>query len=170
MMYRRFKIVKVDYKYCDYLRKFDKRVIYNAGIKSLRPFIGILFKIDNIEYFAPLSSPKPKHKKLKNAIDLIKIDDGNYGVINFNNMIPVYSFNYEEFDFNMDGKSEKEKARIRLLINQLRWLNSNRKEIYSKSILLYHLYKSNNLDKSVRDRCCNFPLLEEKCKEYNLKA
>ena len=31
-MIRNFKIVKVDYKYCDYLRKFDNKVSYNAKI------------------------------------------------------------------------------------------------------------------------------------------
>ena len=71
-MYKSFKIVKVDYKYCDFLRKYDNKVTYNAGTKDLRPFIGVLFTIGNCEYFSPLSSPKPKHKKLKNTLDLIK--------------------------------------------------------------------------------------------------
>ena len=43
MMIRNFKIVKVDYKYCDYLRKFGNKVSYNAGIKELRPFIEPLY-------------------------------------------------------------------------------------------------------------------------------
>lgn len=88
-MYKSFKIVKVDSKYCDYLRQYDNKVSYNAGTKDLRPFIGVLFMIDKCEYFAPLSSPKPKHSKLKNTLDLIKIENGTYGVVNFNNMIPV---------------------------------------------------------------------------------
>ena len=29
-MYRRLKIVRIDYKYCDYLRKFDKKVYYSG--------------------------------------------------------------------------------------------------------------------------------------------
>ena len=99
-MYRNFKIVKVSSKYCDYLRKYDNKVPYNAGSKDLRPFVGILFLVENCEYFAPLSSPKDKHKRMKNTLDLIKIKDGEYGVINFNNMIPVSSNNYEEFDLN----------------------------------------------------------------------
>ena len=57
------KIVRVDAEYCDYLREFDSKVTYNKYEKKLRPFIGILFNIDDIEYFAPLSSPKAKHKK-----------------------------------------------------------------------------------------------------------
>lgn len=82
-MYKNLKIVKIDYKYCDFLRKYDNKVPYNAGTKDLRPFIGILFMVDNCEYFAPLSSPKEKHKKLKNTLDLIKIKNGEYGGCKF---------------------------------------------------------------------------------------
>lgn len=165
-MYKRFKIVKVDSKYCDYLRQYDNKVPYNAGSKELRPFIGVLFTIEKCEYFAPLSSPKPKHIKLKNTLDLIKIDNGAYGVINFNNMIPVTSKNYEEFDLNKKTEDIKEKHRIILLSNQLRWLTENKKDIMTKSKLLYNLYKSDKLPKNVKERCCNFVLLEEKCNEY----
>ena len=83
------KIVRIDSNYCDFLRKYDNRVIYNKNDKELRPFIGILFTIDDYEYFAPLSSPKPKHKKMKNTLDFFKIKDGELGAVNFNNMIPV---------------------------------------------------------------------------------
>ena len=164
-MYRKLKIVKVDSKYCNYLRKYDSKIPYNAGIKELRPFIGVLFKVNKLEYFAPLSSPKPKHLTLKNTIDLIKISGGEYGVINFNNMIPVNK-NYTKFDLSKKYKDISKKKRIELLNNQLRWLNENKKEIYFKSKLLYNLYKENKLPKNVKDRCCNFILLEEKCKKY----
>lgn len=166
-MYRKIKIVKIDSKYCDYLRKFDNKVTYNAGTKDLRPFIGILFTINKCEYFAPLSSPKEKHLKLKNTIDLLKIDDGKYGVVNFNNMIPVTNKNYVEFDLNKKTIN-KEKFRIELMKNQLRWLTNNKKEIYTKLKLLYNLYKNNKLPNNVKERCCNFQLLEEKCIKYSL--
>ena len=83
------KIVRVSSDYCDYLREFDNKVAYNKYEKELRPFIGILFKIDKCEYFAPLSSPKEKHKKMKNTVDFFKIKNGELGAVNFNNMIPV---------------------------------------------------------------------------------
>ena len=86
-MYKNLKIVKVDSNYCDYLRQFDNKVPYNYNNKELRPFIGILFKVEDVEYFAPLSSPKEKHKKIRNTLDLIKIKDGKYGVVNINNII-----------------------------------------------------------------------------------
>ncbi len=166
-MYKSFKIVKVDSKYCDYLRQYDNKVSYNAGTKDLRPFIGVLFMIDKCEYFAPLSSPKPKHSKLKNTLDLIKIENGNYEVVNFNNMIPVMDKNYVIFDLNKKTENRAENFRLELLRNQLRWLTANKKDVNTKSKLLYNLYKSNKLPKNVKDRCCNFPLLEEKCREYN---
>lgn len=166
-MYKSFKIVKVDSKYCDYLRQYDNKVSYNAGTKDLRPFIGVLFMIDKCEYFTPLSSPKPKHSKLKNTLDLIKIENGTYGVVNFNNMIPVMDKNYVIFDLNKKTENRAENFRLELLRNQLRWLTANKKEVNTKSKLLYNLYKSNKLPKNVKDRCCNFPLLEEKCIEYN---
>ena len=165
-MYKNFKIVKVDSKYCDYLRNFDNKVSYNAGKKELRPFIGVLFMVGNCEYFAPLSSPKSKHKTLKNTIDLLKINNGIYGVINFNNMIPVIKNSYIEFDLNKKTDNKDEKQRIMLLRNQLRWLTANKKEVIKKSKLLYNLYKNNKLPKNVKDRCCNFILLEEKSKMY----
>lgn len=42
-----------------------------------------------MKYYAPFTSPKPKHKKIKNGKDFRKINHGIYGAINFNNMIPV---------------------------------------------------------------------------------
>ena len=40
-------------------------------------------------------------------------------------------------------------------------------EILNKARFLYKLYINKNLASNVSNRCCNFPLLEEKCKEYN---
>ena len=88
-MIKNLQIIRVNTNYCDYLRKFDSRVAYNMNEKEIRPFVGILFKIEDCEYFAPLSSPKSKHKKMKNTIDFLKIKNGELGAVNFNNMIPV---------------------------------------------------------------------------------
>ena len=169
-MYRNFKIVKVDHEYCNYLRKFDYRVSYNVGVKELRPFIGILFNVDDLEYFAPLSSPKPKHAYLKNTVDLLKIDDGRLGVINFNNMIPVKKNNYELFDLNSVPKTDIELKRQILLRTQLKWLNDNYRKVRGKAIRLYDSYKKNRLPKRIKDRCCNYELLEEKCNLYKDKV
>lgn len=165
-MIKKIKLVKIDYKYCNYLRKYDSKVVYNAGQKELRPFIGVLFTIKENEYFAPLSSPKDKHKSLKNTIDIIKISDGKYGIVNLNNMIPVKKENYMEFNINDVPNEDKEKQRILLLRTQSRWLNKNKELIYDKAYRLYINYCNKNLPTRIAKRCCDFPLLEEKCENY----
>ena len=162
-----FKIVKLDVKYCNYLRQYDYRVSYNAGIKDLRPFIGVLFKVNKLEYFAPLSSPKPKHKLLTNTLDLIKIDNGNLGVVNLNNMIPVSENNYSLIDLNKKINNIEELKYQKLLKEQLNWLNENYNQVKNKSLKLYQLYNNGKLPQNIKSRCCNFKLLEQKCVEYN---
>ena len=160
------KIVRVNTDYCDYLRKFDSKVAYNKKEKELRPFIGILFEIEGCEYFALLSSPKPKHKKMKNTIDFLKIKEGELGAVNFNNMIPVQRNNYYIIDLNKQTETlEAEKYR-NLLREQLMWLNSNYIQVKDKSYKLYKLYNSERLPENIKKRCCNFKLLEEKCLNY----
>ena len=161
-----FKIVQVDTNYCNYLRKFDNKVSYNMGSKKIRPFIGVLFRIDKWEYFAPLSSPKLKHKKMRNTLDFYKIKDGELGAINFNNMIPVTKNNYIEIDLNKKPSNAKEKNYHKLLQEQLAWLNANKIQIKSKSYKLYMKYKNNKLSPNIKNRCCNYLLLETKCLEF----
>ena len=128
-----FKIVRIDTDYCDYLRKFDTEVIYNKGSKKLRPFIGILFKINKWEYFAPLSSPKPKHKSMRNTLDFFKIKNGELGAINFNNMIPVTKNNYIEIDLYADALNKEAQKYQKMLKEQLAWLNANKNQIRNRS-------------------------------------
>ncbi len=166
-MFNNLIIVRVNSEYCDYLRIYDNKVPYNFGIKELRPFIGVLFEVNSCEYFAPLSSPKPKHIHIKSNMDLIKIDEGKLGVINLNNMIPVTKNNYEIFDLSSLTGDLDEIKRRNLLKTQLRWLNSHRDTLYMKAFKLYTKYKNDCLPERIRARCCNFELLEEKCIEYN---
>lgn len=160
------KLVRIDSNYCDYLRTFDDKVPYNKSTKELRPFVGILFVVHNCEYFAPLSSPKQKHLKMKNSLDFYKIDKGLLGAINFNNMIPVTKDCYEIINLNEKVKTSKEQKYLNLLKNQLEYLNKNYIQVQEKSFKLYDLFINNKLPKNIKSRCCNFTLLEEKSKEY----
>jgi len=83
-------MIKLNYindAYISYLRKFDSIVLENKNEK--RPYVGIVCTVNNINYFVPLSSPKNKYLNMKNTKDFHKIGNGKYGIINFNNMIPV---------------------------------------------------------------------------------
>ena len=163
------KIVRVSSDYCDYLREFDDKVSYNKYEKELRPFIGILFKIDECEYFAPLSSPKEKHKKMKNTVDFFKIKNGELGAVNFNNMIPVNKNNYSLVELNKETLTMSEFKYQKLSREQLEWLNANYYQVRNKSFKLYNLYNNGKLPENIMKRCCNFKLLEKKCMEYKLK-
>ena len=85
---KNLKIYYIDEGYIIYLRQFDKNVAYNKN--TSRPYVGIVYTYNNFNYFAPLASPKPKHKDINpNAIHIYKIKDGELGVVNINNMVPT---------------------------------------------------------------------------------
>jgi len=63
--------------------------------------------------------------------------------------------------------TKSDKQYQELLKDQLTWLNENHIEVKNKSHKLYNLYLSNKLSENIKNRCCNFKLLEEKCDEYN---
>lgn len=162
-------LVRIDSNYCNYLRQFDSKVPYNYDKKQLRPFIGVLFEVNECKYFAPLSSPKPKHKTMKTTMDFLKIDNGNLGAINFNNMLPVTNKNIVKLDLNKKNLDKNEEKYIKLLKEQIYWLNRNNDKLYGRSSKLYNKYINGTLNSNIAKRCCNFKLLEEKCKEYNKK-
>lgn len=77
-------ICSVKDDYIDFLRTYDKKVSLNKGEK--RRYVGALIEVNSLKYFAPLSSPKEKHKTFQNKKpDIIKLQDGELGVININN-------------------------------------------------------------------------------------
>lgn len=166
-MAKQLLLVKIDTEYCNYLRKYDDKVPYNFEEKESRPFIGILLEVNGCTYYAPLSSPKAKYIKLKNKLDFLKINNGKLGVINFNNMIPVTKNNVIVINLNNKDLNDYEKKYFSLLKEQLYWLNRNNDKLYSRANKLYNKYIDNTLNESIKARCCNFKLLEDKCIEYN---
>lgn len=93
MEQKRLNLYLIDMKYIRNLAKADDRVMSvspQVG-KETRPFVGIVIVCGKQKYCIPLSSPKSKHKTMKNDVDFMKILDGEklIGVLNFNNMIPV---------------------------------------------------------------------------------
>ena len=166
-MKNELKLVRIDTEYCNFLRQFDSRVPYNFNEKELRPFIGVLFEVNGCSYFAPLSSPKPKHLKMKNKLDFLRIDNGKLGAINFNNMLPIQQNNIIMIDLEKQYVTKSEQNYQKLLKEQIYWLNRNDEKLFSRAEGLYLKYKENKLDMKIRERCCNFTLLEEKCMDYN---
>lgn len=155
-----FVIVKDEY--INFLRPFSENVRENKGEK--RPYLGILFEIEDMDYLAPLGSPKPKHKKLRDSITLMKIKDGEYGIININNMIPVNKADI----INYNPQDEKLKLLVK---SQLRWINKleNKERIIRNAKELHSLYIYKKLPRGLANLCNNFKLLETKCREWGNK-
>ena len=66
-------------------------------------------------------------------------------------------------------KSEEKRQYQYLLKEQIFWLNRHKNKLLKNSKTLYNKYLNNTLDYKIKSRCCNFPLLEEKCIKYNSK-
>lgn len=79
----------VDEAYVDYLLPHAPHLFRNAKATQVhsRKYIGVVLRVGSFDYFAPLSSFKEKHRRMKNSLDLVKVKD--YAVINLNNMFPV---------------------------------------------------------------------------------
>ena len=86
-MKNNIKIYGVKDAYIKYLSQYQEHLFLHEGGSFGRKYIGTVLEINGFFYFAPLSSFKSKHKKMKESVDFIKIKD--YAVININNMIPV---------------------------------------------------------------------------------
>ena len=61
----------IDDNYINYLSQFDKHIAYNK--KQKRPYIGVVIVVEKHYYFAPLFSPKEKHKTYKDNLTFFKI-------------------------------------------------------------------------------------------------
>ena len=123
---KNFKIYYIDEGYINYLRQFDKNVAYNKN--TTRPYIGIVYTYNNYNYFAPLTSPKPKHININpKAIDIYKIKDGELGVVNINNMIPTPIEELTEVLPTIKDKKYK-----KMLEEQLTFLNNHKAELFKK--------------------------------------
>lgn len=159
---KNLKLYYIDDDYIDYLRMFDDKVPYNKN--RTRPYIGVVYKFEGVNYFAPLSSPKPKHLKINDkSVDVFKIDNGKLGVVNLNNMLPTpLSCLTDVLPTLKDDDKYKG-----LLIDQLNRINKDRQILYTKIITFQKRYRAGYINDRIRERCCNFELLEEKCNEYN---
>lgn len=165
---KKLNFYTIDDNYIKYLSEFDKHIAYNKY--QNRPYIGIVITIDNHYYFAPLFSPKQKHKTYKSNLSFFKIinpkNKNNLGIIRFSNMIPVPL----EYVYLLDIKN-KSYGYKRLLSEQYSYINktNNKKEILEKSKKIYDIVtskKSSKTAKFYKEISCNFKLLEEKAVDY----
>lgn len=127
-----------------------------------RPYIGVVYTLNGLNYFAPLSSPKPKHLKMSDkAIDIFKIRNGELGIININNMISTPIECITEVLPTITDEEYKT-----LVKDQTTFINNHKKDLFTKIRYFTLQYDKGNLPEKVKERCCDFRLLEEKCHDY----
>lgn len=151
--------------YIAYLKNYDYRVSDNKHER--RPYVGIVISINGFDYFAPFTSPKDKHMRMKNGRDFRKIDGGRLGAINFNNMIPVPSAALLAFDINC----EPDMSYRRLLQNQYQAITKDRINIENTATRLHELLTKDeslltSYECTIKERCCDLGQLEQACLVY----
>lgn len=156
------KLYEVNADYIDYLSAYAPHLFQNkkAGQKNERKYIGIVFQINGLDYFAPLSSFKPKHHRMKEAIDFIKVKD--YAVINLNNMFPVPLTQRKYVDI----RSERDPHYRALLLAEYRFIKSIQEKIRKNAQNVYKIKIKEGTSSALAKRCNDFLALEKACKEY----
>lgn len=160
----------VDDDYIGYLSEFDKHIAYNKNEK--RPYIGVVILVEDHYYFAPMFSPKQKHKTYKENLTFFKItslkNKNELGLIRFSDMIPVP----QDCVSLLDVK-DKSYAYRRLLSEQYKYINmpENKQKIMDKAEKIYAIVTGDSKGKTAKfykKLSCNFKLLEEQSSKYFL--
>lgn len=171
LLHRRFfymdtiELYEIDSDYIKYLSSFEQHLFRNKKVTQVftRKYIGIVLKINEFDYFAPLSSYKEKHKRLCETKDFIKV--GTFSVINLNNMFPapinlckkVIIADLKDIHYRNLVRSE-----YRIIRQKTQLILQNAKAVYEHKMI-------NDGKSKLSQRCNNFKLLEEKCKLYAKK-
>ena len=161
------ELYTVDTGYIGYLKKFQIHIWNNDDGDRLRPYVGVVMEINNCKYYAPLSSPKPKHQSMSDRLDFVRLEHRGQlkGVINLNNMIPVSDSLITKIDIH-NITDQKYKSLLNVEMIDIRRKKStilkNAKSIYVKTTKFRN--ESNNA--KLVSICYDFLLLESKMQEY----
>jgi len=139
--------------------------------KEIRPFVGIVIICDEIQYCIPLSSPKDKHKTMKNSVDFHKVLDASgkvIGVLDFNNMVPVREDVLRKIDVRIHSHdSAAVKHYKNLVVDQINFCQQNQDIIVTKANKLYRMVGKKNTSSQLKKRCLKWDKLEAVLARYN---
>ncbi|MDE7293017.1 MAG: type III toxin-antitoxin system ToxN/AbiQ family toxin [Oscillospiraceae bacterium] len=158
----------LDEEYTDFLRNnYEPRIPYtDYGKDKYKPFFGELFRVGRLVYVTQVTSPKPRHYKMKNSLDFQKIyiDGRLISCVNLNYMFPVpdkelSDLEYSEIDSFVRFASEKDKSKyIRLLQYELQEIN---KLPIERNAQILYKRKYEKPDDYISKRCFDFLYLEQ---------
>lgn len=156
------KLYEVAPKYINFLAPHAPHLFRNkqAGQHNERKYIGVILTVNSMDYFAPLSSFKEKHRRMQESLDFIKVK--NYAVINLNNMFPVPAGQY----FYVDISKVRDLKYRSLLQAEYRYIKSIQQRIRKNAATLYGL-KRNGPISPLTKRCNDFAALENLCRQFH---
>jgi len=158
----KLKFYEVDGQYIKYLKENGDSKIPNIEYsKHKKFFCGIVLTINNLNYFAPVSS---NNKKVHTSFVIMDTDKHTkefkpISSLRFSFMFPCPIEYLSQKDF-----SKEDKKYYILLRKKLHYCNINREKIKKLANEVYKL----GLNEKTRKKfnICDFKKLEEKCLEY----
>ena len=121
--------------------------------------------ISNVPFYVKKGCEPYKHQ-----IDFMKIKEGEWGAINFNNMIPVHESCLHKVEMKiLSSDSIAEIAYKNLLSNQLSWCDSHSALILKQAAKLYAVITEGRAWGRLAARCCDFALDERRCLLYGVE-
>lgn len=173
MEQKRLSLYTVDMKLIrNYHNQGDDRVFSVSPQigKETRPFVGIVVICNEKQYCIPLSSPKAKHKSMKNDVDFHRVLDSKgklIGVLDFNNMIPVREDVLQKVIIRIGPHDSEEIKRYKnLMIDQLNFCQHNQDIIIAKANKLYKFVDKRNTSRQLKQRCLKWSRLEAVLSRY----
>ena len=158
----KFKFYEVDSEYIKYLKNNGDDIIPNIEYEKHKKFFcGIILTVNNLNYFAPVSS----YNKKSHTVFLIMDKEKNtkklkpISSLRFSFMFPCPIEYLSQKDFSKEDK----KYQV-LLRKELHYCNINREKIKKMANEIYKLGLNENNRKKFN--ICDFKKLEEKCLEY----
>lgn len=155
------KLYRMDDRYIRYLHRVDNKVQYNKNAR--RPYVGVVFTFGKFQYFVPMESPKPNHAKIKSGKHILKLQNGAYGMLGFNNMIPAHPDALISFDIAEDPDVKYRS----LLQHQIELCNRMKADILNHAQATYFDVTEGS-NKFLVSISCNFKKLENACKRFDI--
>lgn len=172
--------VNIRNQYLEYLNQNGDRQVpieHSEQGRRKRPYIGILLTgRSGMDYVLPLTSPKPKHQRMRSSMDFHRLDSGRLGAVNINNMIPVL----DENDYTMidlDGMLHRhlntaDRMYYYLLKQQKTWIEENGQcpILQHKAEKLHEKFCDGSLNRPIASRCVDFVKVEEAARMYHERS
>lgn len=142
----------VDQAYVDELKAIEPKIPDIQYETHYKFVCGMLFRIEGLDYFAPVSSFT---KQQKTNFIIKNVNNKPVGCIRFCFMFPIPEDHRSVKNFN-----EEDYKRKRLLLEEPEFCNRKAKQIISKA---QHVYRSatTGTDPHMAAACCDFKKLEQ---------